>query len=135
MCHIILLTRWVVCGSGAVGVAAIVVHGHCSSFHGRWGCFGVFVVVGQSQLFIGWPSFAGRCPLLGAVIDVLGGCRRVGQPEWFVVVWVTRRGMQATWRAHTLLLPLVTWPCGRRVCVVVVFLFQAVVVVHWRLGL
>ena len=116
-------------------MAAIVVRGRCSSFHGWWGRFGVFVVVGRSQSFVGWPSFAGHCPLLGAGIDVLGGCRRVGQPEWFVVVWVARTGMQATWRAHVLLLTLVTWPCGRHVCVVVVFLLQAVVVVHWQLGL
>ena len=121
VCHIILLARYVVRGSGAVGVAAVVVRGRCSSFHGRWGRFGVFVVVGRSQSFVGWPSFAGRCPLLGAGIDVLGSCCRVGQPEWFVVVWVARRGMQATWRAHALLLTLVTWPCGHRVCVVVFF--------------
>ena len=43
--------------------------------------------------------------------------------------------MQATCRAQAWLLTLVTWPCGRRVCVVVVFVWQAVVVVDGRPGL
>ena len=50
----------------------------------------VYVVAGRSlafvgQLFVGcWPSLSP----LRAVIEVLGGCRRFGWLDLFVVVWV-----------------------------------------------
>ena len=67
MCHVVTLAPWVVRGSGAVGVADVVLRG-------------------RSRLLRGRMLGAGRrlpvVPLFGC------GCRRGGQPEWFVVVWV-----------------------------------------------
>ena len=50
----------------------------------------VYVVAGRSLAFVG-QLFVGCWPLLSplrAVIEVLGGCRRFGWLDLFVVVWV-----------------------------------------------
>ena len=50
----------------------------------------VYVVAGRSLAFVG-QFFAGCWPSLSplrAVIEVLGGCRRFGWLDLFVVVWV-----------------------------------------------
>ena len=67
MCHVVTLARWVVRGSGAVGMAAVVLRGRSHSLRG---------------CMLG----AGHCLLVVALFGC--GCHRGGQPEWFVVVWV-----------------------------------------------
>ena len=87
------LARWLVRGSGAVGVPVVVLCGRCSSSSAPsviGGVVVVYVVAGRSlafvgQLFVGcWPSLSP----LRAVIEVLGGWRRFGWLDLFVVVWV-----------------------------------------------
>ena len=91
MCHVILLTHWVVHGSGALGVAAVVIHGCCSEFNRHWGHCSCFRLCGQSQSFVRqlfvvhWLLFSGCCLLC---MQLSKWQAVVWAPGLFVVVWV-----------------------------------------------
>ena len=76
-------------------MAAIVVRGHCSSFHGRWGRFGVFVVVGQSQSW-SLPSFGCGDRCVGQLSSCWAAgmvCGGMGRVTWHA-------GDMAMWSSH-----------------------------------
>ena len=115
MCHVVTLARWVVHGSGAVGVAAVVLRGRSRSLRGR--------MLGAGR----------RLP----VVALFGcGCRHV---RWLLSWWaagVVCGGVgRVTWHAGNLegagVVVVVTWPCGRRVCVVVVLFSRRLL---WFMG-
>ena len=75
MCHVVTLARWVVRGSGAVGVAAIVLRGRSQSLRGRMLGAGrrlpvVVVVVVGSRSGLWW------CGSRDVACRRLGGRRR-----------------------------------------------------------
>ena len=67
MCHVILLTHWVVHGSGALGVAAVVIHGAAQSSTGIGGIVPVFVCVGSRSHLLGSCLLCTGCCFLVVV--------------------------------------------------------------------
>ena len=79
------LARWVVCGSGDVGMPVVPTCGSWSSF-GAWlslsPCWAFTVI--HLVLAVGCRSLSSLC----AVIELLGRGRRFGRLGLFVVVWL-----------------------------------------------